>query len=72
MSLESEIRKIMASSVQENFVKSPDCDICGDGSPCTCGESQEIDEKLDDKDVIRHKLVKKIIKAYKSKQEKNE
>ena len=28
--------------------------------------------KLDDKDVIRHKLVKKIIKAYKSKQEKNE
>ena len=46
MSLEREIRKIMASSVQENFVKNPDCDICGDGSPCTCGESQEIDEKM--------------------------
>ena len=28
--------------------------------------------KLDDKDVIRHELVKKIIKAYKSKQDKNE
>ena len=28
--------------------------------------------KLDDKDVIRHELVKKIIKAYKSKQVKNE
>ena len=36
----------MAGSVQENFVKNPDCDICGDGSPCTCGESQEIDEKM--------------------------
>ena len=58
MSLEREIRKIMASSVQENFVKNPDCDICGDGSPCTCGESQEIDEKLDDKDIP---AVKKII-----------
>jgi len=58
MSLEREIRKIMAGSVQENFVKNPDCDICGDGSPCTCGESQEIDEKLDDKDVP---TVKKII-----------
>ena len=28
--------------------------------------------KLDDKDVIRHELVKKIIKAYKLKQDKNE
>jgi phosphate starvation-inducible PhoH-like protein len=28
--------------------------------------------KLDDKDVIRHELVKKIIKAYKSNQDKNE
>lgn len=46
MSLEREIRKIMASSVQENFVKSPDCDICGDGSPCTCGESQEVNEDI--------------------------
>ena len=49
MSLEREIRKIMASSVQENFVKNPDCDICGDGSPCTCGESQEVNEDYDAK-----------------------
>ena len=31
MSLEREIRKIMAKSVFENFVNNPDCDICGDG-----------------------------------------
>ena len=39
----------MAKSVFENFVNNPDCDICGDGS-CTCGESQEIDEKLNEMD----------------------
>ena len=44
MSLEREIRKIMAKAVYENFVNNPDCDICGDGSPCTCGESQEVNE----------------------------
>ena len=45
MSLEREIRKIMAKAVMENFVKNnPDCEICGDGSPCTCGESQEVNE----------------------------
>ncbi len=68
MSLEREIRKIMASSVQENFVNNPDCDICGDGSPCTCGESQEIDEKLDDKDVPG---VKKIINKLKGASKKH-
>ena len=62
MSLEREIRKIMGSSVQENFVKSPDCDICGDGAPCTCGESQEVQEALDDKDIP---TVKKVIKKLK-------
>ena len=46
MSLEREIRKVMAKAVYENFVNNPDCEICGDGSPCTCGESQEIDEKM--------------------------
>ena len=54
MSLEREIRKIMAKSVFENFVNNPDCDICGDGSPCTCGESQEIDEKLNEMDPAKH------------------
>lgn len=34
----------MAKAVYENFVNNPDCDICGDGSPCTCGESQEVNE----------------------------
>ena len=53
MSLEREIRKIMAKSVFENFVNNPDCDICGDGSPCTC-ESQEIDEKLNEMDPAKH------------------
>ena len=42
---------------EENFMDR-DCDICGEGSPCTCGESQEIEEKLDDKDIP---AVKKII-----------
>ena len=68
MSLEREIRKIIASSVQENFVKSPDCDICGDGSPCTCGESQEVQEALDDKDVPG---VKKIITKLKGASKKH-
>ena len=68
MSLEREIRKIIASSVQENFVKNPDCDICGDGSPCTCGESQEVQEALDDKDVPG---VKKIITKLKGASKKH-
>ena len=68
MSLEREIRKIMSSSVQENFVKNPDCDICGDGSPCTCGESQEVQEALDDKDVPG---VKKIITKLKGASKKH-
>ena len=46
MSLEREIRKIMAKSVFENFVNNPDCDICGDGSHAHVEESQEIDEKF--------------------------
>ena len=60
MSLESEIRKIMASSVQGNFVKNPDCDICGDGSPCTCGESQEVQEAtLNEMDPTKHVMKNK-------------
>jgi hypothetical protein len=60
MSLESEIRKIMASSVQQNFVKNPDCDICGDGSPCTCGESQEVQEAShDEMDPTKHVMKNK-------------
>jgi len=62
MSLEREIRKIMAKTVFENFVNNPDCDICGDGSPCTCGESQEIDEALDADDTPQ---IKKIVKKLK-------
>jgi len=62
MSLEREIRKIMAKAVSENFVNNPDCDICGDGSPCTCGESQEIDEALDADDTPQ---IKKIVKKLK-------
>ena len=62
MSLEREIRKIMAKAVFENFVNNPDCDICGDGSPCTCGESQEIDEALDADDTPQ---IKKIVKKLK-------
>ena len=52
---------------EENFMN-PDCDICGDGSPCTCGESQEIEEKLDDKDVPG---VKKIINKLKGASKKH-
>ena len=60
MSLESEIRKIMASSVQQNFVSNPDCDICGDGSPCTCGESQEVQEAtLNEMDPTKHVMKNK-------------
>jgi len=38
MSLESEIRKIITPKI---INENKDCDICGDGIPCTCGESQE-------------------------------
>ena len=38
MSLESEIRKIITPKI---INENKDCDICGDGVPCTCGESQE-------------------------------
>ena len=60
MSLESEIRKIMAQSVSQNFVSNPDCDICGDGSPCTCGESQEVQEAtLNEMDPTKHVMKNK-------------
>jgi len=59
MSLESEIRKIITPQI---IAEQKECDICGDGSPCTCGESQEVQEALDDKDVP---AVKKIIKKLK-------
>ena len=52
---------------EENFMN-PDCDICSDGSPCICGESQEIEEKLDDKDVPG---VKKIINKLKGASKKH-
>ena len=52
---------------EENFIN-PDCDICGDGSPCTCGESQEVQEALDDKDVPG---VKKIITKLKGASKKH-
>lgn len=55
MSLEREIRKVMAKAVHENFVNNPDCEICGDGSPCTCGESQEVEEAtLNEMDPAKH------------------
>ena len=46
MSLEKEIRKIITPQI---VAEQKECDICGDGSPCTCGESQEVQEALDDK-----------------------
>ena len=43
MSLESEIRKVITSKI---INEDKDCDICSDGSPCTCENSQEeIDER---------------------------
>ena len=43
MSLESEIRKIITPKI---INEDKDCDICSDGSPCTCEKSQEeIDER---------------------------
>jgi hypothetical protein len=39
------VHRVFDESVnfEENFMN-PDCDICSDGSPCTCGESQEVNE----------------------------
>ena len=46
MSLESEIRKIITPKI---INEDKDCDICGDDSPCTCEESQEVNEDYDAK-----------------------